>query len=253
MRLLVSLALVLLGACASAPPPAAQSPVAAAPGAPAAPAAPAAPGPTVATIDGKPILAAALDAHQAASKLPRAEALADLVDLTLLRDAAAAQGVPLATGEPTAEARTAAEIAVAQKLGIDVPVPTDVLVVDHAWVKDAPKKAVTAKQKKQLEGLRALVVAGQTIPDAFKTLPDVDGAAWHIGDHEEYPYGVVPAEAHDLPAGSVSPVVPGDGGQHLFKIYARKMKQPPADVVHSIVRDQLRNGKTIETVDPALK
>jgi hypothetical protein len=253
MRLLVSLALVLCGACASAPPPAAHTPAPAAAGAPASSAAPAAPSPTVATIDGKPVLAAALDAHQAASKLPRAEALADLVDLTLLRDAAAAQGVPLAAGEPTPEARAAAELAVAQKLGLETPVPSDVLVVDHAWVKDAPKKAVTTRQKKQLESLRALVVAGQTIPEAFKTLPGVDGAAWHIGDHEEYPYGVVPPEAHDLSAGSVSPVVPGDGGQHLFKIYERKMKQPPADVVHAIVRDKLRDGKTIETVDPSLK
>jgi hypothetical protein len=206
----------------------------------------------VATIDGRPISAGALDAHEAASKLPRAEALADLVDLTLLRDAAAAHGVPLAAGEPTAEARTVAELAVGAKLGLDMPVPLDVLVVDHAWVKDG-KKATTAKQKKQLESLRALVVAGQALPEAFKTLPGVDGAAWHIGDHEEYSYGVVPAEAHDLPPGSVSPIVAGDGGQHLFKIYARKTKLPAADIVHAVVRDKLREGKAIEIVDPALK
>jgi hypothetical protein len=207
----------------------------------------------VATVDGHPISAAALDAHEARSKLPRAEALADLIDLTLLREAAAAQSVPLAAGEPTAEARTAAELAVGRKLAMDLPQPRNVLVVDHAWVKDAPKKATTAKQKKQLESLRGLVVAGQTIPEAFKTLPGVDSAAWHIGDHEEYPYDVVPAEAHDLPAGSVSPVVAGDGGQHLFKIHAHKTTTPPADVVHALVRDKLREGKAIEILDPALK
>ena len=60
---------------AGAPPPA---------GASSAPTAPV--GPPVATIDGKPLSAAALDAHEAAVKLPRAEALADLIDLSQLRD-----------------------------------------------------------------------------------------------------------------------------------------------------------------------
>jgi hypothetical protein len=244
------LVVVMLSACASAPPPPAQAP-AAAPAA-AAPAA-AAVSPPVATIDGKPLPASALDAHQKASGLPRDEALADLIDLTLLREAAAAQGVPLAAGEPTAEVRAAAELAVARKLALDVPPAADVLIVDHAWVKDAPKKAETARQKKQLESLRALVVGGQKLPEAFKTLPGVNGAAWHIGDHEEYPYGVVPPEAHDLSPGAVSPVVAGDGGLHLFQIHARKTTPPPADAVHALVRDTLRSGKGIEIVETATK
>ena len=37
-----------------------------------------------ARIDGKPIAAASLAAHQTATGLPRAEALADLIDVTLL-------------------------------------------------------------------------------------------------------------------------------------------------------------------------
>jgi len=216
-----------------------------------APAAPPAPSsPAVGTIDGQPIAAAALDAHQAATGLPRAAALDDLIDLTLLRAAAAAQGIPLAPGEPTPEARAATELAVAQKLKLEVPAPADLLVVDHAWVKDAPKKSTTAAQRKSLETLRGLVLAGQSLPEAFKTLPGVDGNAWHIGDHEEYPYGVVPAAAHDLPPGSVSPIIAGDGGLHLFKLYARKTPAPPTDVVHALVRDELRKGHALETAPP---
>lgn len=233
-------------ACATSAPPAP------APG-PAAPLPPVVVKPPVATIDGVTIARAGLEEHIAATKLEPAQALDDLIDLLLLRKACGEQDVTLPPGKPTPEVRAAAEVALARKLSLDVPPSTDVLVVDHAWVKDAKKASVTAKQKKSLEELRALVVTGQTIPKAFETLKGVDGKAWHIGDHEEYPYMVVPAAAHDLAPGGVSPVVAGDGGQHLFQIYARKTTPPPADVVHPLVRDRLRDGKTIVILDPALR
>jgi hypothetical protein len=109
----------------------------------------------------------------------------------------------------------------------------DTLIVDHAWVADVAGSNATAKkknaaQRKSMEELRARVLAGQALPEAFKTLPGLEngGAAWHVGDHEEYPYNVVPPEAHDLPAGGVSAVLPGDGGIHLFKIHGRKKPAP---------------------------
>jgi hypothetical protein len=89
------------------------------------------------------------------------------------------------------------------------------------------------------------VVEGATIPDAF-TRTQLDGTLWHIGDHEEYTYEVIPAEAHDLPLGSISPIIPGDGGLHLFKIYGSKEFQPPADVVSSPLHEQLRRDAAIE-------
>jgi hypothetical protein len=209
--------------------------------------------PPVATIDGVTIARAGLEEHIAATKLEPAAALDDLIDLLLLRAACSEHGITLSPGKPTPEARAAAELALARKLSLDVPPDADLLVVDHAWVKDAKKASTTAKQKKSLEELRGLVVAGQTIPRAFERLKGVDGKAWHIGDHEEYPYGVVPPEAHDLQARGISPVVPGDGGLHLFQVYERKKTPPSADVVHPVVRDKLREGKTIEILDPALR
>lgn len=205
-----------------------------------------APSPRVATVDGRAITREELDAHAAATKLPADQALDDLIDLVFLRAACRAAGIALPADHPAPDARAAAELALARKLSLDVPPDRDVLLVDHAWVKDAAKKAVTAKQKKSLEELRARVVAGQTIPKAFETLKGVDGNAWHIGDHEEYPTDVVPAQARDLAPGSVSPVVPGDGGLHLFKIHERKTMPPPADAVHDVVRERLLEGKTIE-------
>jgi hypothetical protein len=235
----------LLLACATSAPPAP-------PPAPA-PLPPVVAKPPVATIDGVTIARAGLDEHIAATKLEPAAALDDLIDLLLLRAACSEHGITLAPGKPTPEARAAAELALARKLSLDVPPDADVLVVDHAWVKDAKKAATTAKQKKSLEELRGLVVAGQTIPKGFQSLKGVDGNAWHIGDHEEYPYGVVPAEAHDLQPGGISPVVPGDGGLHLFQVYARKRTPPPADAVHPVVREKLREGKVIEIVEPSLR
>ncbi len=88
-------------------------------------------------------------------------------------------------------------------------------------MKDSPDEATQASQRTSLERLRALVAAGKTIPAAYAALA-IPGAAWHIGDHEEYAYNVIPDAAHDLPDGSLSPIIAGDGGLHLFKIYARK-------------------------------
>jgi hypothetical protein len=211
---------------------------------------PPAPSPPVATIDGAKVTRAELDAHVAATKLEPAAALDDLIELHLLRAACAAAGIAPPKSAAPAD-RVAVELELARKLAMDVPPGGDVLIVDHAWVKDAKKKATTAKQKASLEELRARVVAGQTIPKAFETLPGVDGNAWHIGDHEEYPYTVVPPGAHDLKPGGISPIIPGDGGLHLFVIYERKQTPPPADAVHQLVRDSLRSGKAIEILEPS--
>jgi hypothetical protein len=207
----VSGLVLLIGlACGTSPPPPASSPAASPP--------PPSPTPTATVPDGPPT--------------------EEQLELAKLREACGKEGIPL-PATPSAEERAKAELLLARKLGLDVPPDTDVLIVDHAWVKDAKKKATTAKQRKALEELRAAVVAGKTIPKAFETLPGVDGKVWHIGDHEEYPYTVVPGDAHDLAPGSVSPIIPGDGGLHLFQIYSRKQTPPPADAVHQLVRDKL--------------
>jgi hypothetical protein len=247
LRLLLLLSPFLTVACASAPPPPASPAPAVAAGAPAASA------PVVATVAGHAVTAEELDAHAATTKLGRPEALGDLIDLTLLRAACAEHGVAFGPGEPPPEGRAAAELAVARKLGLEVPPDANVVVVDHAWIKDAKKASVTAQQKKSLATLREKVLAGESLPTAFKTLPGIDGEAWHIGDHEEYPYDVVPPEAHDLPPGSVSPIIPGNGGLHLFKILDRKLTPPPPDAVHARLRDRLREGKMLEIRDPTLR
>jgi hypothetical protein len=116
---------------------------------------------------------------------------------------------------------------------VESPPAADLLIVDHAWIADATGSKAAARkknaaQRRSMDELRSRVLAGQALPEAFRTLPGLEngGAAWHIGDHEEYAYDVVPAEAHDLPAGSVSAVLPGDGGIHLFKIHGRKKPAP---------------------------
>jgi hypothetical protein len=199
--------------------------------------------PVIARVDGQPITAAALATHQAATKLEEGEALEDLVDLTLLRSALRANGLALDTGTPAT--RAAAEYALAGKLSLPLPPASDTLTVDHAWTKDASASKKRAAQRATMERLRALVAAGATIPGAQKELA-AQTADWHIGDHEEYPYSVVPAAAHDLAPGALSPIIPGDGGIHLFTIHGRKQVPPAAEVVHPVVRERLRDGKTIE-------
>jgi hypothetical protein len=232
---------LLPGACASSsaagPPGASGAASASAPGS----------SPAVARVDGQTLSKAELDAHQARTGLARQQALDDLVDLALLRAAATQNGVVFTPETVAVESRTTTEYEVARKLALEVPAASELLVVDHAWMKDAPRPKQQAAQRKTLEHLRALVADGATIPEAYKKLGP-DAANWHIGDHEEYPYDVVPAEAHDLPVDALSPIVPGNGGLHLFKIHQHKRVLPPAEAVHALVRERLRQGKTIELV-----
>ena len=172
--------------------------------------------------------------------------------MTLLRAAASGNGISLAPGTLAPEARAAAEFDLASKLSLDIPPGTHMLLVDHAWVKDVKPKKPQAAQRAAMDRLHGLVATGDSIPSGYEKM-GVPGTAWHIGDHEEYPYNVVPAEAHDLPSGSLSPVIPGDGGLHLFKIIDHKHVLPDADVVHSALRPRLRQGKTIQTIDTGMR
>jgi hypothetical protein len=137
--------------------------------------------------------------------------------------AATCMTVACATSAPTKTSSAPRAESIADAKPLPPPAAPDkvVIVVDHAWVKDSPDEVVQASQRKSLERLRALVAAGKTIPAAYEAL-GIPGAAWHIGDHEEYAYNVIPDAAHDLPDGALSPIIAGDGGLHLFKIYARK-------------------------------
>ena len=236
--------LFLLGACATsgatgtaAPAPPAQPEVAAKPSPP--------PPALVARVDGQPVYATELDAHQSGTGLDRSRALDDLIDLLLLRRAAGPSGIDLPLGIPDAEARAAAEFALARKLGLAVSPASHVLVVDHAWVKDSKTKKAQAAQHAAIERLRGLVAAGGTIPSAYNSL-GVTGDPWHVGDHEEYPYELLPPDARDLPAGTLSQVISSDGGLHLFKIIEHKQVRPAADSVSSVLRPYLRQGKVIE-------
>jgi hypothetical protein len=236
--------LVLLGACATS-----GTTETAAPAPPAAPAVTAEPSPpppaVVARVDGQPVYSTELDTHQSKTGLERSKALDDLIDLRLLRRAAGLSGVALPLGIPDPETRAAAEFALARKLGLTVPPASRMLLVDHAWVKDSKTKKAQAAQRAAIDRLRGLVAAGETIPSAYNTLT-VSGDAWHIGDHEEYPYQMVPPEARDLPAGALSQVIPGNGGLHLFKIIEHKEVRPAASSVSSVLRPHLRQGKVIE-------
>jgi hypothetical protein len=236
--------LVLSGACATsgttgtaAPPPPAQAEVALAPSPP--------PPAVVAHVDGQPVYATELDTHQSRTGLERSRALDDLIDLRLLRRAAGLAGVALPLGIPDPDTRAAAEFALARKLGLAVPPASQMLVVDHAWVKDGKTKKAQAAQRAAIDRLRGLVAAGASIPSAYNTL-GVPGDAWHVGDHEEYPYETVPTDARDLPAGALSQVIPGNGGLHLFKILEHKEVRPAAASVSSALRPYLRRGKVIE-------
>lgn len=95
------------------------------------------------------------------------------------------------------------------------------LVVDHAWVKDTAKPNGNKRHRLLLDKLRAKVAAGATIPEAFAALK-IPGTDWHIGDHEEYPFSVLPESVRALDVGAISPVIAGDGGLHLFKVYERR-------------------------------
>ena len=202
-----------------------------------------------ATVNGQPIAKSAVEAHAATTGLPREEALEDLIDLHLLRTAAAEGKITVPAGSLSPEQRRTLEYAVAVALGIDVPPPQVSLIVDHAWLKDAEDEKERAAGRTVLERLRTLVEGGATIPDAYTRL-QVDGTLWHIGDQEEYAVDLLPSEAQDLPVGTLSKIIPGDGGLHLFKVYQRKQELPPGDLITSPLYSLLRLNATIERPEP---
>jgi hypothetical protein len=116
------------------------------------------------------------------------------------------------------EPKTPEKVAQAQVAVAKVP---STLRVDHAWVKDAESAEAQNHQRQALETLRAKVGAGQAFVGAWNALKE-DGTNWHVADKETYPYSLIPAEARDLPDGSLSPIIPGDGGLHLFRIVGRE-------------------------------
>jgi len=199
----------------------------------------------VAVVNSQAITASELDRHVVATKLPREGALEDLIDLQLLRAAAAARGVKIPEGLLSGKQRADIEYALAQALSLNPPAMRVTLVVDHAWLKDSADENEQTAGRARLERLRSLAEAGATIPQAYEKL-QVDGNPWHIGDHEEYPAEVVPAEARDLPPGSLSGIIPGDGGLHLFRIYQVKKELPPSEEIHGLLLEWLRRDATIE-------
>jgi len=200
---------------------------------------------TVAIVNGRPISSSQLDRHVAVSSLQREEALEDLIDLQLVRAAVVANKLTAPAGKWSEKQRAEIEYALAQALLLNPPAMQVSLVVDHAWLKDATDDKEQAAGRARLERLRALVVAGATIPQAYARL-QVDGTPWHIGDHEEYPAEVLPPEARDLPIGSLSGVIPGDGGLHLFRIYQVKKELPSSGEVHGLLLEWLRRDARIE-------
>ena len=101
----------------------------------------------------------------------------------------------------------------------EAPVPS--LVVDHAWVKDADTLLAQQERRRAMDQLRVNVGRGMTFEAAWVALR-VAPEVWHIGEHETYPVAVIPVEARNLPVGTLSPVIPGDGGLHLFRILGRE-------------------------------
>lgn len=198
-----------------------------------------------ATVNGKAISNAELDAYFNAHQLPRQDALREMIDLMLLKTAATELRIKLPAEPWSSEAQAAVELAVAQGVAIEAAKPRSDLILDHAWLKDAEDTNERIAGRETLEKLRELVVAGSTISAAFARLQP-DGALWHIGDHEEYPYEAIPAAARDLPPGEISPILPGDGGLHLFRIYERRESLLPMEVISSQLRDELRRRATIE-------
>lgn len=205
-------------------------------------------GKPVVFVDGKPIGTADLDAHIAVTGLSHDDALEDLINLKLERAAAVKARVTVPPGRWSDDERAGIELALAKALSLDVPPGKVSLVVDHAWLKDEEDEAGRAAGNELMEKLRELVVAGSTIPVAYEKLQS-DGRSWHIGDHEEYSSDDLPDEVRDLLVGSLSPVIPGDGGLHLFKIHQRKEEPPAREEVRGILLDQLRMDATIDLAD----
>lgn len=87
-----------------------------------------------ARIDGQPITSSEVVAHQGATGLARAEALTDLIDVTLLKSAASRHRLPVAPGELNAEDRTELERALADRLDLGWPATTPATTI-HAAVR----------------------------------------------------------------------------------------------------------------------
>ncbi len=109
---------------------------------------------------------------------------------------------------------------------VERPESTDGLSlhVDHAWVKDASSAGEQVQRRAALDALRAKVEAGAGFSEAFRSL-HADPGPWHVAEGETYPYDVIPAAARDLPVGTLSTVIPGNGGLHLFRILGRERSQ----------------------------
>lgn len=201
-----------------------------------------------AVVNGKAITKAEVEAYSESSQLPPEYALRDLIDLMLIKAAAKDLGIKLPDEPWDSDTQAGIETAVAQGIGIEIAKPRIDLVVDHAWLKDAEDAKERAAGRSNLEKLRTLVVKGATIPESFAQM-QLDGSLWHIGDHEEYPYESIPAEARDLAPGALSPIIPGDGGLHLFRIYEKTQTPGPIEVISPQLRDELRRRATIEQAE----
>jgi hypothetical protein len=83
---------------------------------------------------------------------------------------------------------------------------------------------VPFEQRQAMDSLRSKVTNGESFDAGFASL-GVDPGPWHVATDETYPYEVVPIDARDLPVGTVSAVIVGDGGLHLFRIIQRPPEQ----------------------------
>lgn len=202
----------------------------------------------VAMVNDQPIKVSELEAHIAATQFGREQALEDLIDLQLVRSAAVANKVKAPSGAWSDEIRAEVEYALAKVLSLHIPPLQISLIIDHAWLKDAATEKDRTAGHALMVQLRNQVKAGTTIPDAYNKL-QVDGSNWHIGDHEEYPYNIIPAEARDLPPGSLSEIIPGDGGEHLFKIYEKKERIPPSNLFRYALSHHLRKDAKIDILN----
>lgn len=201
----------------------------------------------VATVKEEPIRASELAEHVAATKLPREEALNDLIEQKLLRSAAQANGISAPAGRWSLAERDVIEAALVKALPLPIQPYIGELVVDHAYLKVSGDEKERQAGLALMERLRVMVVAGATIPAAFNQM-QVDGSNWHIGDHEEYPASALPEETRQLPPGGLSSVLAGSDGYNLFMVYERKI---PVDEIRLAVRIYLleKTGELVNVVE----
>lgn len=199
----------------------------------------------VARVDGREIRVADVGRHAETFADDRAAALKDLIDLQLLETALRQRGLPTPPAPWTPENRAAVTDRLADALGIHSLSHLDDLQVDHAFVRDRPNRKAQEEQRGQFEELRRLVAAGRGLMEAWRSL-GLDGDLWHVAEGEEYPAPVVPEGARHLKAGDLSPILPGDGGLHLFKVHGRRPQPQALEVRRNAVLFQLRAAATIE-------